>query len=304
MKYSLVGLLVLSAMSSQASYELLLVADPTERVIHRLDSVSGSYLGTFGKGILSNPRSVAVNASLGRAYVFDSTQQKVFTFSYSTGVMLSSFSTAPLTVSPSTYGYLSVMSSGNLLLGLSYGGGFQLTPGGSLTATYIPPASQPGLSKVIQGQDGRVYGVNWNQGQVACYNAGGGASIGVSATNTAYWDLVSMGAEGIGLAANAVVRIGMSPSLPSLASSTFTPFGLTGATALARGHGNAIYLGGATSTAARIARFDGTDFTSWGFIENPAIKSVAGMATVVAPEPLSVLTLVGGLAVLVRRRRK
>jgi hypothetical protein len=197
---------------------------------------------------------------------------------------------------------VSVMSSGNLLLGLSYGGGFQLTPGGSLTATYIAPAGQPGLTKVTQGQDGRVYGVNWNQSQVACYNAGGGASIGVSGTPAAYWDLVSMGAEGIGLAANAVVRIGMSPSLPSLASSTF--FGLTGATALARGHGNAVYLGGATATAARIARFDGTDFTSWGFIENPAIKSIAGMATVVAPEPLSVLTLVGGLAVLARRRRK
>lgn len=304
MKYSLVGLLVLSAMSSQASYELLLVADPTERVIHRLDSVSGSYLGTFGKGILLGPRSVAVNASLGRAYVYDHVQEKVFTFSYSTGVLLSSFSTASLSTIDTTFGYVSVMSSGNLLLGLSYGGGFQFTPGGLLTATYVAPAGQPGLTKVTQGQDGRVYGVNWNQSQVACYNVGGGASIGLSATNTAYWDQVAFGADGIGLTTSTVVRFGMSPSLPSLASSTFTPFGLTGATALARGHGNATYLGGATASAARIARFDGTDFTSWGFIENPAIKSVAGMATVVAPEPLSVLTLVGGLAVLVRRRRK
>lgn len=304
MKYSLVGLLVLSAMSSQASYEFLLVADPVERVIHRLDPVSGSYLGTFGKGILSGPRSVAVNASLGRAYVYDNLQEKVFTFSYSTGVMLSSFSTASLSTLETTFGYLSVMNSGNLLLGLSHGGGFQLTPGGSLNATYLTPGGQPGLTKVTQGQDGRVYGVNWNQNQVACYNAGGGAAIGVSGTPTAYWDLVSMGAEGIGLTTSSVVRIGLSPSLPTLASTTIPSFGLSSVGALARGHGNSVYIGGSTASATRIARFDGTDFANWGFIENPAIKSIAGMATVVAPEPMSVLTLVGGLAILARRRRK
>jgi len=112
-------LAIVASAFSHASYELMLVSDPVEGVIHRLDPVSGAYLGSFGKGFITDVRSVAVNPANGLAYVYDALQNKVLSFEYSSGLYRSSFSTAGLVTFTTSYGYLSLASNGNLLLGAS-----------------------------------------------------------------------------------------------------------------------------------------------------------------------------------------
>lgn len=299
----LCGAIAVSALS-HASYELMLVCDNADRVIHRVDPVSGAYLGSFGKGFLSFATHVAVNPANGLAYVYDSGNNKVLTFDYSTGLYRSSFSTAGLVTLNGSFGYLSVASNGDVLLGVSYGGGFRLNASGAVIAQYGVPAGGTGLTKVIQGADGAIYGVDWIGKRVARYNFAGGAPTSYSSANQAYWDLAAFGSLGLGLSETAVTKLNMNAGMASISSQPLTQFGLNAAQALARGHGNMSFVGGWTGSGYRIVKFDGTDYQNWGYIEHSAIKNITGIATVVAPEPGTMIALSLGVAVLARRRRR
>lgn len=97
------------AATSHASYELMLVGDVTDREIDRYDPVTGTYLGSFGKGFLSSVTDVKVDSSTGRAYVADYSAGRIKTFDYSTGLYLGSF-----TASTGAY-FVSQLSNGNLV---------------------------------------------------------------------------------------------------------------------------------------------------------------------------------------------
>lgn len=79
--------------ASQASFDLMYVADGASRQIHRVDPINRIALGTFGAGFLSNPISVALDAQ-NDVYVLDLVNPvsgRVRKFNGSTGAYLGGF---------------------------------------------------------------------------------------------------------------------------------------------------------------------------------------------------------------------
>ncbi len=292
------------AVSANASYELLLVADVSNEVVHRIDPVSKAYFGSFGAGIFKYPKSIAINQSNGRAYVFDSIREKIYTFEYSTGLLLSSFSTAAYRTFATSYGYLSLASNGDILMGLSYGGGFRFNTAGALVATYNKNAGSAGLTKVIEGNDGAIYGADWVTSKVSRYNAAGGNPLQNSSTQLAYWDMARTPTSAVGLLQNGITKFSLNSSMTNIQTATFASLGLDSASNLATGHGDVMYVSGASGGTARLYRFDSSDLTLIDSAVYPQIASYEALATVIAPEPASLTALLVGPALLLRRRRR
>lgn len=104
-----VTLFVLSVSTFAQKVQLLLVPDngvsTSTGQVHRIDVVSGRYLGSFGKGVLQYPFAVTVQPSTGYAYVLDSHAVRVF--NVSTGRLVRS-------IAANTFLTLRFDASGNL----------------------------------------------------------------------------------------------------------------------------------------------------------------------------------------------
>lgn len=94
---------------ASASFDLLLVLDSSQNVVHRYDADSGTYLGSFGQGTLANVRGIGVNQAAGTAIVTHSQGYSVW--NYNTGAFLFYNTTFS-----NTYNDVEVLNDGRLLL--------------------------------------------------------------------------------------------------------------------------------------------------------------------------------------------
>lgn len=298
--------------TAQASFEMCLVTDSGTDSVHRIDPISNAYLGSFGGGFLNDPRGVAVDQTLGRAYILDSSS-RVSVWNYSTGQFVSSFNA---TVSGATF--LNANSDGTInVAGSTFVRRFSKS--GSLLATY----NRAGSSAIQQGillNDGAFYmstRVVGGSGTLERFNYATGALLGTSVWISErmlplpYASPVSpiatalnayvFGSASVNIELNLIS--GGTNVATAVANSTLvdTVVGMT------HGHGGLTYILGrdrVTPTRGGILRFDrDTLIAGTSLAGTTAIVTPTGMATVVAPEPGTMIVIGAGIATLIRRRR-
>lgn len=294
---------------AHASFDLSLVTDAGTNSVHRIDPITNAYLGSFGGGILSNPRGIAINQSLQRAYILDASS-RVSVWNYNTGEFVSSFNS-----SVSGASFLNANSDGTLnVAGSTFVRRFSVS--GSTLATY----TRSGAFNIQQGirlQDGQFY-MSTRTGDnraVERFNYSTGAFIGSSLW---YADrLIPMsGSYDPSPNANALNAFAFTGTVtveldtfnngPTNSSASATSL-LDTVAGIAEGHGSMSFVLGrdkTTPTRGGIARFDRNTFTYGLTLAGTAnIVNPTGLANVVAPEPGTMIAVGVGLAALARRRR-
>jgi len=294
---------------AHASFDLSLVTDAGTNSVHRIDPITNAYLGSFGGGILSNPRGIAINQSLQRAYILDATS-RVSVWNYNTGEFVSSFN-----ANLSGASFLTANSDGTLnVAGSSTVRRYSVT--GSTLATY----TRSGTLNVQQGillQDGQFY-MSTRTGDSRAlerFNYTTGAFIGSSSwladrmiPMSGSFD-ASPSANALNAFAflgSAVVELDVINNGPSSTVATSTQL-IDTVVGVAEGHGSMSFVLGrdkTTPTRGGIARFDRNTFTYGLTLAGTAnIVNPTGLANVVAPEPGTMIAVGVGLAALARRRR-
>jgi hypothetical protein len=242
---------------------------------------------------------MAIDSTKGLVYVADQNRQTISTFKYSTGEFVNEFN---LNSTPTS---VVINSQGNLVVGL-------------LTVARIYSPSGTFLSQVITGTSDTFVLAMDSVGQLHSINATGeyrryNSSLGLVTTGSVGGTSNYFGngyvKDGLLHASNYVFdrmdRFNVSGAGVSLNTSFATgqtnfPFGL------AQGHGNRYFqMGSDPSNVANAVIVRGTtNFASVSKLVTINGFSPRGLATVVAPEPGTMLAVGAGLALLARRRRK
>jgi len=294
------ALAFLAATQAMASFELVMVLDRGAGKIHRFDGVTGAYFGSFGT-FSGSVKSMSLDQATGRVMVFDPLVATVSQWDYSTGMRTRSFSSA----------------TGATFYGYGYGG--TILAGTATTVDILDGNSLQGVGgyAVAGGNPNSV--VRWN-GQYVTFGGGvqrndangnylGGGS-GFGAANAGVVANAPQGPAAIWAAPNATNGLlsFMSSNLGTGLGITFNSM-LTGNIYLGSAHDGFYAVGKnpANTAVGRVAAYGFglqsariVPFHSFG--EN-VIKDPVAIATVVAPEPGTMLLLGGGLAALAARRR-
>lgn len=310
------------ATAQSESYELMLVVDQTNKVIRRMDPISGAQLGSFGTGYLNEPSDVKVVGNV--AYVLDRTlpvtlgNTRIRRFNYSTGLFLGT------TALPGAEWGLSAAESSFVVLP----SGFLYADANPVGSTVVSHHLFDGTFSFYQGSGPggfRYRGVAYDPTSGMVYRAGGGAIrwslFGTLITNDAAIGSISTGATTRSMlrvgrrmyVANAsdarldVFDIATDGSLSALSPISVPGFAANSLSGLAMGHGNVMYVSGqdgANSSVGRITRVDTATGEVYGAVTAPGLGTVRGMDVIVAPEPGTLAALGGGLALLLRRRKR
>lgn len=304
---ALVILLLLASLSiSQASFELLLVADGTSQCVRRFDGDTGIALGTFGATDLISPRAITVNQSLGHAYVSDLSQNKIFTYDFHTGEYIREFSGLGAVYS------LSMTSTGDLLMASDSGVAQRLnaTTGAVLT-TYALPSLATGSASIVQSSSGNIHIAHQGNDRVTTYSLTG-TILGSSAIAPVTLSSVGSGAlrNNIGMAVDwngRIIRYNATTN-PTFLTSFELASAFNVPRGMAFGHGSRMYVVGSEVTTgnAIIRAMDADTGTIRGRIGSMPASSSAyySIATVVAPEPGSLCALAGFVGVMLSRRKR
>jgi len=285
--------------SATASFELVLAAGTANgsSEIRRYDDNTGAYLGSFGQGHFSLADQMAIDSTKGLVYVADQNRQTISTFKYSTGEFVNEFN---LNAAPTC---IVLNSQGNLVVGL-FGVARIFNPSGDFLGQVTTGSSDTYV--LAMDSLGQLHSFN-TTGEYRRYNSS--LSLVTSGTVTAASSYYGNGYVKDGLlhasryGSGRMDRFNVSGSGISLNTSfatgqTVSPLGL------AQGHGSRYFQMGSdplNGTDAVIVR--GTTNAA------PASKLVTinnfiprGLATVVAPEPGTMLALGAGILALARRR--
>lgn len=304
-----VAVALVASSSAFASFDLALVSDAGTNTIHRFDPISNVYLGSFGGGILVNPRGVVVDQATNSAYVLDATS-RVTRWNYNTGAFVSSFNTGVPGASFLTRnsdGTLNVAgtssvvrfgAAGNPLVTYNRSGTLGIQQGILLSDGQFYMSTRTGSSRSLERFNyatGAFQGFNvWFADRLTPTSA----LPGVNALN------VYDGATGASI-------WGEPSTFSSGPQSTFSSTDntlLLSVRGTALGHGTMSFILGsvrATPTQFAIQRFDyGTATFGATLLGQGIIQNGTGLATVVAPEPATMAALGLGLAALLKRRRR
>lgn len=289
---------------SFASFELLLALDYQNSTIHRYDGTTGASLGTFGSSRLVNPSAMAVDVSTNTVSVFSATNT-ITVFNYNTGVVVNEF-----THNAGGFATMCPGPAGSFLIG-SF-----LNPGnvvrynaltGTIQASYFSPVNSS-VRAMGYNPDGSVYIYYTATGEVSRYNPAGGvrtnAVAGPGAELSDSRQMTFMGSS-------AVVSLGSGKGYRKFiygtnawtAGTSVESSNLSFGYGLTRGHGSQVFLAGYNATNGLIEGYDLISGTHRQTITGPNGSFFVAMASVVAPEPTTLLALgVGSLLVLRRKR--
>jgi hypothetical protein len=301
MKYVALSLAVSFAAIGHASFEMMLIADNTNGVIHRYDPVNRVYLGSFGQGSLLPVTSMALDQTNGRVFV----KQDTFltAFNYATGEALFSTSTnAGAIAYRENFGDLITSTSlGLLRLGVSMSGfGITSVYSGAPASTQI---TSDGSSVFIANPANGTF-VKYSGSSTATTTVTTSSNAGLTGDTIAGMMTSQSGAFHFALSATDrryYVTTSLANSVVSGSAST-----LTTTTAITRGHGEYGYYLGATATGFGIQKFyeNGDNFQNFPQVALPSqIGAINSAVTVVAPEPGSMIALGIGVAALLRKRK-
>lgn len=291
-----------AASTATASYELILAAGTLTgggSEIRRYDGNTGAFLGSFGQGHFALADQMAIDSDKGLVYVADQTRQTISTFKYSTGEFVNEFNVN------STPTNVVINSQGNIVVGLL-----------GVARIYSPSGSF--LSQVVTGTSDTYVLAMDSAGQLHSINATGeyrrySSSLGLVTTGSVGGSSSYFGngyvKDGLLHASNYGVNrmdrlnvsgAGVTLNTSFATGSTSLPFGL------AQGHGNRYFQMGQDPLNvpnAVIVRGT-TNVASVSKLVTINNFSPRGLATVVAPEPGTMLALGAGVLALVRRRKR
>lgn len=307
------------ATAQSGSYELMLAVDQTNKVIRRIDPITGTQFGSFGAGYLTEPSDVKVIGNV--AYVLDRTlpvglgNTRVRRFDYSTGLFLGATA-----LPPTNWGVSGAESTFTLLpTGFLYA---DANPAGSTVVSFHTFDGAFGFFQGSSAGGFRYRGVAYDPMSGMVYRSGSGSirwsMFGANFTNDAFVGSIATGAltrsmlrvdrkmylanasaarvDVFDIASNGALTASVSIPVPG-----FAPDSLSG---LAMGHGNVIYVSGqdgANPANGRIAKVDVATREVYGTVTAPGLGTVRGMDVVVAPEPGTLAALGLGALALLRR---
>jgi DNA-binding beta-propeller fold protein YncE len=302
---AIAALAILSTVPTFASFELSLVTESGSNAIRRLDPENRVVLGSFGANNLNGPSALAVDQATGTVYVvnsyFGSGISRITALNYSTGAFINewtlnaNFQITSIAFRPGFGLYVPVNNGIRLY---QTDGTIRATfAGDGLTRISSVSYSQVYNEVYAHDADGftRYYNGATTSGTVSGFaNANGLVNqVGFSAVN----GLTSFGGNAN---TNDLVRFDhFSLSTATIAS---TPgFRITAVNAA---HGNRMYAAGGTgSSESYITTFDqqGSQVSERWTV--PGGTGIRSMATVVAPEPGTMIALSAGILALLRRKK-
>lgn len=315
------SLLAFAVSPAIASYELLLIPEAETGRVHRIDPVTGASFGFFGGSELV-PNQVAASPSQRTAWVNGSF---LGSFDYSTGARLGAtgaVTSATLFHDPAQ----------NHLYTLAFGTLTRRTTAGavltSFTAT-ISGSSYAWSASLLPGNRAIVFGsTNGNlaartfsltdgatistlQGSLAItqasYNVGQSFAITRGANTYVYYAM----RDGDGLWRIGRTTVNVNGAIVSHAASSLSGFALGSySLGLAPSHNGFYVVGADLIGGTRVREFLVTDQGSWLALNSYQLPSITyssntfmNVATVLAPEPASLVALGLGAITLLRRRR-
>jgi hypothetical protein len=302
MKFVALSLAVSFAAIGHTSFEMMLIADNTNGVIHRYDPVNRVYLGSFGQGSLLPVTSMALDQTNGRVFV----KQNTFltAFNYATGEALFSTNTSVGAIAyRENFGDLITSSSSGLMRQTVSMSGF------SISSVYL--SSSPALTQITT--DGSsIFIANPANGTFVKYS--GSSTATTTEVSPANASLAGDTIGGMMTSQSGAFHFALSATdrryftTTSTVNSVFngSTSTLTTTTAITRGHGEYGYLLGATATGFGIQKFfeNGNNFQNFPQVALPSqIGAINSAVTVVAPEPGSMIALGVGVAALLRKRK-
>lgn len=308
MRFALLLPLGLLTAVASASFDLVLISDSTNGVIHRVDGATGTYLGSFGRTVLISPQAVALDQANQRLWVGDMSAGLV-AINYNTGEPISQnlnytvFHDMALTpdgsqiLRTSGVNNISAMTRiSNPVNGNTGAANYQFSSNGTGTAVGV---DSTGDYIVSDRANNRVTRFNPNGTLEASSLIG---SFNHTSKGTVVGNqMLAMTSAGIMLSIN---------TQSFTTSSGLTPSGSwTAAIDVAAGHPGWVWGLGRDATQTRLQRYavlPGSNVYSpvGQAILLPQIASPTSLAVVVAPEPGTMTALALGGAALLRRRRK
>lgn len=298
--------LAVSPCAALASYELLMYGTGSDGYVQRIDPVSGALLGRIGQGYLSYAGSVALEGNTGNILVADLATRRVVRFNYSTGLFVNSFSLAvgPVGITTIADGSIVVSDNGSGVIRRYSSTGSILNAINTGAAAYSVVTLANGSTLAI-GYDGKIRRLNFaNSSFVTESFTMAGTSVfgaGASGNKVAQINFTDLGTTQM-FQANAVGNYSTGPTYDLLAAEANSMVG-RGA---AFGHGGVVYATAKDQTAGKnyLYSWDPNAGLFATRREIPFVSELsAQMAIVVAPEPVTMVAMGLGLAVLVRRRR-
>ena len=295
-----------------ASFEMLLVADngantTATRRIHRFDPDTGVYLGAFGN-FSTDIKSMTIRQARNEAIV--TAGANIFVFDYNTGALKQDFSST-------TFTDIAFSQDDNYFFGVTGGsviwrtttaamdaGSFSISAfvseGATVQITSIATTSA-GLLITGQNRGGSPFEYSYN-----------GVSGGVGTLSTTYTAGVTFGAAenlpgGGAIQAYSFGGVGRAVRYSSggfSGGANFAASGIGTATAVAAAHTGGFIVGidAVTPTQGLITRFTspGAEMQSFG---GSVLRKPVAMASVLAPEPGTMIALGAGVVALLRRRK-
>jgi hypothetical protein len=299
------SLAILSTSAVFASFEMALLIESGSSEIRRVDPENRVILGSFGASRLLNPRAIAVDQANNNAYVLNEYGNgfgRITVLNYNTGEYVREWSLGvsglaginSMTFRPGTGLYVPLKTRVALF-----------TTGASEIASYSGVGFTDIRSVSYSSGFVEVYAHNFG-GQTIHYNANSLGSVngtvatglvpgqtGFSAVNSAQ----SFGGSGQNL-----VNFNHSGLFGSVSGPAYTAFNSIQAVRAA--HGDSMYVAGFTSTGGSgIMTFNQNGLQTSGMWTVPGGNGILSMATVVAPEPGTMIALSVGLAAIARRRK-
>lgn len=312
--------LALSATYAAASFELALVLDGSSKKVHRYDAVTGAYLGSFGS--FNSPASITINKPKNEVIVWDksfggiASNGAALHFNYNTGELNYAATNISAGVS-----WISARQSGS--------GYYMLNPGGTGYFDYNADLSSGGLVS-FSGTTGMARGDILNASQIVYQNNTNRVSLISTATQTSLANVAAAIASvddvavtpitafgltigAVSSSAGALQAIGFSASGISYgASMTASVTGFSSIAGISASHLGIVAVGmsaGGSPMMKNFAYGRGVSYggSAYGGTTSFSISQCPNpidIATVVAPEPASIIGAGMGMALLLIRRKK
>lgn len=296
-----VGVCLVSS-AAQATFELVLAADETNGIVRRYDGDTGASLGSFGKGHFISPDHIAIDSTNNTAWVSDKARRSISQFNYSTGAFLNEIFIAT-SGSTTTSMPIRITNGGHIILGRDTG----LYRYSKDTGTAVGFTS---FSNSVLG-----LAVDANSRSYAFLSGGGyrrllsDFSLDVSATgpDTATGVGTFVGNDLIMPMGpiNSIRRMNANINVYPTTLGTMFAGLVISPEAVANGHGKRIYFTSldAPNSQTILRRSTSPIEIASQVLTIPSV-GINGIATVVAPEPASLLALGAALGILGKRKRK
>ena len=296
------------AIPAFASFELALITDNTTKTIHRYDVDAGVYLGSFGANRLSGTvGSICVDKANNWAYVVDGVSIKKF--NYNTGEYIGGF-----TPGGGPIRQINLANDGRLIVAnAGVGAGPNLyTFGSSSATTSVGFNSSTTTISAVQNASGAYgeivndttffrYVSRANFGATPLNSILGGTATAVDIATRGNTIALAYGSAWGSMARAPINSTGEATTIIPLTAPTITAgYSVTG---ISFGHVDAIAL--ATNlTASQLGFVDSVNNIVTVRNLPSQIQNARDIAVVVAPEPATMLALAGGIAAMLRRRKR